>query len=143
MATQDPPPDAPSRTPLIDALREILADTLRFARAEVGLVRAEGTATAKRAAFAAALLAAAAIAVLMVVALLLGAGAAAVGGALGHPWLGWLIMAGFVLVVAALLAGLGYRMIRGAIAEGRKVGGSVKEDLEWVRELVKPNANGS
>jgi protein-S-isoprenylcysteine O-methyltransferase Ste14 len=138
------PASAPAPTPsVIDALRGILADGMRFVHAEIGLVRAQGTATAKRAAFAAALLATTAIALLLVVVFLLGAGAEGLGGLLHHPWLGWLIMAGLILVVGALLAGLGYRMLKKTIAEGRRVGATVKEDLEWVRELLKQNANGS
>ena len=141
MAQQDPATvPAPS---VIDALREILADGLRFVRAEIGLVRARGTATAKRAAFAAALLAAAAFAALLVIVFLLGAGAEGLGGLLHHAWLGWLIMAGLLLAVGALLGWLGYRMLKRTIAEGRRVGATVKEDLEWVRELLKQNANGS
>ncbi len=136
-------PASNPRPSVIDALRGILADAMRFARAEVGLVRAQGTATAKRAGFAAALLAAAALALCLVVVFLLGAGAEGLGGLLHHPWLGWLIMAGLLLVVAALLGWLGYRMLKRTIAEGRRVGATVKEDLEWVRELLKQNANGS
>jgi protein-S-isoprenylcysteine O-methyltransferase Ste14 len=143
MALPEPaatPGPAPS---VIDALRGILAHGVRFVRAEIGLVRAQGTATAKRAAFAAALLAAAAFAALLVVVFLLGAGAEGLGGLLHHPWLGWLIMAGLLLAVGALLGWLGYRMLKRTIAEGRRVGATVKEDLEWVRELLKQNANGS
>jgi cytochrome c biogenesis protein CcdA len=128
---------------VIDALKAIFADAVRFARAEVGLVRARGTVTAKRGAFAVALLAAAVLAVLLVVVFLLGAGAEGLGGLLHHPWLGWLIMAGLLLVIAALLGWLGYLMLKRTIAEGRRVGATVKEDLEWVRELLKQNANGS
>jgi len=141
MAHREPAPaPAPS---VIDALRGIVADAVRFVRAEVGLVRAQGTATAKRAAFAAALLAAAALALFLVVVFLLGAGAEGLGGLLHHPWLGWLIMAGVLLVIAAFLGWLGYLMLKRTIAEGRRVGATVKEDLEWVRELLKQNANGS
>ena len=137
-------PHAPSAyAAVIAALREILADGQRFVRAEMGLARAEGTAAAKRAAIAAGLLAAAAVGLLLSVILLLGAAAEAIGGALHHPWLGWLIMAGLLLVIVGVLGGLGYRMVRRTIAEGRRVGATVKEDLEWVRELLKPNANGS
>ena len=141
MAHQVAPP--PPRPTVIDALRGILTDAVRFARAEVGLVRAEGSATAKRAAFAAALLVSAMIALLLVVVFLLGAGAEALGGLLHHRWLGWLIIAGLLLAIAALLGWLGYLMLRRTIAEGRRVGATVKEDLEGVRELLKQNANGS
>ena len=138
--TDAPPAAAPS---VIDALRGIVADVVRFVRAEIGLVRAQGTATAKRAGFAAALLVAAALALLLVVVFLLGAGAEGLGGLLHHPWLGWLIMGGLILIVGAVLGWLGYRMLRRSIAEGRRIGTTVKEDLEWVRELLKQNASGS
>jgi cytochrome c biogenesis protein CcdA len=141
MAQQEPATvPAPS---VIDALREILADGLRFVRAEIGLVRARGTATAKRAAFAAALLAAAAIAALLVVVFLLGAGAEGLGGLFHHAWLGWLIMAGLILVVAAVLGWFGYLMLKKTIAEGRTVGATVKEDLEWITRLPRQRENGS
>ncbi|MGD1052717.1 MAG: phage holin family protein [Candidatus Dormibacteria bacterium] len=135
-------PPAPTAS-VIDALRGIVADGVRFVRAEIGLVRAQGTATAKRAAIAVALLAAAVVALLLVGVFLLGAGAEGLGGLLHHPWLGWLIMGGLILIVGAVLGWLGYRMLRRSIAEGRRIGTTVKEDLEWVRELLKQNASGS
>jgi hypothetical protein len=143
MASQDAPPAASPGAAVIASLRQIVADALRFVRAEMGLARAEGGAVAKRAAIAAGLLAAAAVGLLLSAVLLLGAAAEAIGGALHHPWLGWLIMAGVLLVLVGVLGGLGYRMVKSTIAEGRRVGATVKEDLEWVRELLKPNANGS
>jgi phosphatidylglycerophosphate synthase len=142
MAAQDAPATAsPARAPLIAALREILSDALRFVRAEVGVARAEGTRAAKRAALAAGLLASAAITVLLI--FLLGAAAEGIGGLLHHRWLGWLIMAGLLLAVAAILGGLGYLTVRRTIAEGRRVTATMKEDLEWAKELLRQNASGS
>ena len=141
MAAQEPAPaPAPS---VIDALRQILADGVRLVRAEIGVVRAGGIATAKRAAFAVALLVGAAVAALLVVIFLLGAAAEGLGGLFHHAWLGWLTMAGLILVVGALLGWLGYRMLKETIAEGRKVGASVKEDLEWVTRLPRQRETGS
>ena len=140
-------PEGPSSTssppPLTDALREILADAVRFGRAELNLVRATGIAAGKRGALGAGLVAGAAVAAFVVVLFLLGAAAEGIGGLLGHPWLGWLIMAGLSLVVALLLAYVGYRLLKGAIAEGKRVATTVKEDLEWVRELPRRSAKGS
>jgi Na+/melibiose symporter-like transporter len=90
-----------------------------------------------------ALLVGAAVAALLVVIFLLGAAAEGLGGLFHHPWLGWLIMAGLILVVGALLGWLGYRMLKETIAEGRKVGATVKEDLEWVTRLPRQRENGS
>ncbi len=136
MRTESPPSPR-------DLLREVVGDTLRFVRAEVRLLKAEGVEAGKRGAFAAGLLFAAALGLMLTVVLLLGAGAEAVGDALGHPWLGWLCVAGLILVITAILGLAGYRKLRRAIAEGRRVGTIVKEDLEWVRELPKQSANGS
>ena len=38
----------------------------------------------------------------------------ALGGLLGHPWLGWLIVAGLILVIGAILGRLGYVMLKRA-----------------------------
>ncbi|HXZ99738.1 MAG TPA: phage holin family protein [Candidatus Binatia bacterium] len=126
-----------------DALRELLADATRFARAEVNLVKAEGVRVGKRAAIAAGLLAAAALWLFLLLVFLLGAGATAIGGVVGAPWLGWLCIAGLCLLLAAALGFAGYRILRRAIGEGKQLGAIMKEDLEWVRELPKQSANGS
>src|SRR5487761_1241896 len=117
----------PSHQTVIDSLRQILADALRFVRAELTLVKAQGIAAGKRGGIGAALLMGAGVMGFLVVALLLGAAAAAIGEAFGQPWLGWVIIAGgglFVAggfwVVAALLAGVGFRPLRRAVAEGRR-----------------------
>jgi hypothetical protein len=143
MASQDPTAAAPSPPGLVDLLREILADGLRVGRAELNLVRAEGIAAGKRGARAAGLLAGAVVAVFLTIVFLLGAGAEALGGLLGHRWLGWLVVAALSLAVAAVLGWLGYRTVKRTIAEGRRVGAAVKEDLEWLRELPRQRASGS
>jgi hypothetical protein len=143
MATQDPPSTTSSPASLVDLLREILDDALRVGRAELNLVKVEGIAAGKRGALAAGLLAGAAIAAFLVVVFLLGAGAEALGGLLGHRWLGWLIVAGLCLLLAAIMGWLGYRMVKRTIATGRRVGATLKEDLEWVRDLPRQSANGS
>jgi hypothetical protein len=144
MASRDPSASAaPSSPPLVDLLRAILDDALRVARAELKLVKVEGIATGKRGAIGVGLLAAAAVSAFLVVVFLLGAAAEAIGGLLGHRWLGWLIIAGLCVLIAVALGWLGYRTVKRAIAEGRRVGATVMEDLEWVRELPKQSANGS
>jgi len=111
-------------------------------RAEFGVVRAGGIATAKRAAFALALLAAAAVAALLVVIFLLGAGPKG-WRALPPRLAGMADHGGLILVVGVLLGWLGYRMLKKTIVEGRRVGATVKEDLEWVTRLPRQRENGS
>jgi hypothetical protein len=142
MASQDPQTAVPSPS-LADLLREILGDALRVGRAELNLVKEEGVAAGKRGALAAGLLVGAAVAAFLFLIFLLGTAAEALGGLLGHRWLGWLIIAVLSLAAAAILAWLGYRMAKRTIAEGRRVGTTVKEDLEWLRELPRQSANGS
>jgi hypothetical protein len=129
--------------PVREALRELVSDILRFGRAELHLVKAEGTSAGKRGAIAAALLGTAATFGFLLLIFLLGAGAVAIGEVTGMAWLGWLCVAGLTLVIGAIAGLIGFRMLRRAIREGRQVGSIVKEDLEWLRELPRQNANGS
>jgi cytochrome c biogenesis protein CcdA len=126
-----------------EVVRELAADALRFGRAELNLVRAEGTRAGKRGAIAAVLLGIAATFGFLVLIFLLGAGAAAIGEVTGMPWLGWLCIAGLALVISGIAGLSGVARLRRAIREGKQVGSVVKEDLEWLRELPRQNANGS
>ncbi len=126
-----------------DEVRELVDDALRLARSEVGMVKAEGMEAGRHGALGAGLMAGAALFAVLVLVCLLGAAAAAIGGALGMPWLGWLCAGFLALVIAGALAGVGYRVVRRAISEGKRVGSTLKEDLEWVRELPRHSANGS
>lgn len=125
------------------AVRELVGDALRFGRAELNLVRAEGTRAGKRGAIAAALLATAAAFGFLVLIFLLCAGAAAISEVTGIAWLGWLCIAGLSLAVSGVAGLAGFLRLRRAIRDGKQVGSIVKEDLEWLRELPRQNANGS
>ena len=126
-----------------DALRGLLDDLARLGRAEIGLVRAQGMRAGKHGVIALGLLLGAGLGLLLTLIFLLGAAAEEIGSVLGHPWAGWLCIAGLTLVVALVLGGLGYRMLRRAITEGKQVGTTVKEDLEWLSELPRQSASGS
>lgn len=134
---------AETSPPVREALRELVADVLRFGRAELNLVKAEGARAGKRGAIAAVLLGIAATFGFLVLIFLLGAGATAIGEATGMPWLGWLCVAGLTLIISGTAGLAGIARLRRAIREGKQVGGIVKEDLEWLRELPRQNANGS
>lgn len=137
------PEAPPTRQSVIDILRGLLADGIRFVRAEIRLVVAEGKDAAKRAAIGVALIVVALGFLFLVAIFGLSAGAIAVGDALDHPWLGFLIFAGGFLLITVLLGFLGYRRIKGAVAEGKGAFTTVKEDLEWVKQLPKRNGNES
>jgi cytochrome c biogenesis protein CcdA len=139
MATQE----APTRQSVLEVLRELLHDVVRFARAEVTLLVAEGKEAARRALWAIAFIAGALVFAFLLLIFLLGAAAEAIGGLLNHPWLGWLILAAAFVLLAVILGLAGYRRLKSAINEGKKVGSIVKEDLEWVRQLPKRNTHGS
>ncbi len=136
MRTESPPS-------VREVARELVADALRFGRAELNLVKAEGTRAGKGGAIAAVLLGTAATFAFLVLIFLLCAGAAAIGEATGMPWLGWLCIAGLALLISGIAGLAGFARLRRAIREGKQVGSMVKEDLEWLRELPRQNANGS
>src|ERR1700716_3680938 len=109
MTVHEPPT---TRESVIDVLRGLLADLVRFVKAEIKLVVAEGKDSAKRAGIGLALIMVALGFFFLVAIFGLSAGAIAVGDALDHPWLGFLIFAGAFLLLTILLAFLGYRRIR-------------------------------
>jgi len=122
--------DAPttSRQSVIDVLRSLLGDAVRFAKAELSLVKAEGKEAAVRGIKGVVMLIAAGLSALLLIIFLFGAAAEAIGGWLGHEWLGWLIVAGFFLILTAALALLGIRRVKSAINEGKDVSNVVKEE---------------
>ena len=140
MTVQDPPS---TRQSVIDVLRTLLADLVRFAKAELKLVVAEGKDAAIRGAVGLGLVFGAIFFFFLVAVFGLSAGAIAVGDALDHPWLGFLIFAGGFLVVSAVLGFAGYRRIMSAKNEGQHAFTTVKEDLEWVKQLPKRDESGS
>ena len=140
MTVQDPPS---TRQSVIDILRTLLADLIRFAKAELRLVIAEGKDAALRGAIGIGLMFAAIFFLFLVFVFGFAAGAIAVGDALDHPWLGFLIFAGAFFLVTALLGFLGFRRVMSAKAEGQSAFTTVKEDLEWVKQLPKRSESGS
>ncbi|MGI8848514.1 MAG: phage holin family protein [Candidatus Dormibacteria bacterium] len=142
MTVHEAPPGT-TRQSVLDVLRGLLTDVVRFGKAEFTLVKAEGAEAAKRSAIGIGLLVGAAIFGLLLVIFLFGAAAEAIGTLLNHQWLGWLIVAGFFLIITVVLALLGIGRVRGAIKEGKEVASIVKEDLSWVKELPKRNGSGS
>ena len=129
--------------PLRDALRELLADAIRFAKAELNLVKEEGKEAAKRGGIGAGLAFFALLLFQFVVIFAFGALAVAIGEWLGHAWLGWLIVAGGFLILTLIVGLVGFRMIMSAKNEAVGAATTVKEDLAWVKELTKRSESGS
>jgi sulfite exporter TauE/SafE len=73
----------------------------------------------------------------------LGAVPTLLAGTVFSGWVWWLLMAALFLLVAGLLALMGYRSLRRGIGRGRQLVGSVKEDVAWFKRLTKRNASGS
>ena len=122
-------------------ISDLISDFVRFLKAEFDLAKAEGTQATKRTLFGAVFMMGALAFFMLVGIFLLGAAAVAIGEALGHLWLGFLIVAGGLLVLSLFLGLIGFRKIRSGIKEGKQVGANLKEDIEWLRQLPKHNAN--
>ncbi len=123
--------------------RAVADDAVRLARAEVELAKAEAIAAVKRIAIAAGLFAGAAVVALFMAVSALGAVPTALAGHVFSGWTWWLLMAALFLIVAALLAMLGFRSLKRGIGTGKQMVGSVKEDVAWLKRLTKRNAKES
>ncbi len=123
--------------------REVADDAVRLAKAEIELAKAEAIAAAKRVAVAVGLFAGAAVVLLFMAMSALGAVPTALAGHALPGWAWWLLMAALFLIVAALLAALGFRSLKRGIGTGKQLVGSVKEDVAWLKRLTKRNAKES
>jgi hypothetical protein len=120
-----------------DLVHRITEDTTRLVRLEIELAKAQAKESAIRALKAGILLGIAATCAILGMIYALGAAPAAIGSALGHPWLGWLIFGAFLFVVAGIFGVVGYRRVKATVNTTKQAVGSFKEDLEWVKELPK------
>ena len=120
-----------------DLVHRITEDTTRLVRLEIELAKAQVKESAIRALKAGIFLGVAATCAVLGIIYALGAAPAAIGSALGHPWLGWLIFGGFLFVIAGIFGLVGYRRVKATVNTTKQAVGSFKEDLEWVKELPK------
>ena len=123
--------------------REVAEDAVRLAKAEIELAKAQAIASVKRLAVAIGLFAGAGLLVILMVIFALGAVPTALAGHAFSGWVWWLLMAAAFLLLAGLVALVGYRSLRRGIGGGKKLVGSVKEDVAWFKRLTKRNASGS
>jgi ABC-type multidrug transport system fused ATPase/permease subunit len=120
-----------------DLVHRITEDTTRLVRLEIDLAIAQLKDSAIRSLKAGVFIGIALTCAVLGMIYLLGAAPAAIGSALGHPWLGWLIFGFFLIVVGALNFLVGYRRVMATVRTTKEAVGSFKEDLEWVKELPK------
>ena len=123
--------------------REVADDAVRLAKAEIELAKAEAIAGVKRLAVAIGFFAGAGVFALFMVIFALGAVPTVLAGHAFSGWVWWLLTAALFLLIAALLAAIGFRSLRRGIGTGKQLVGSVKEDVAWFKRLTKRNAKES
>ncbi len=123
--------------------REVADDAVRLAKAEIELAKAEAIAAVKKVAVAAGLFAGAGLFALFMAVFALGAVPTVLAGHAFSGWVWWLLTAALFLIIAALLAALGFRSLKRGIGTGKRLVGSVKEDVAWLKRLTKRNAKES
>lgn len=118
---------------IAELLRTAIRDAQDLVRGEVALVKAELKEEARRIGTGVTMLAAAAITGIVALILLMTTAALGVSAALGWAtWLGFAAVTGLMLLVTAVLAGVG----RSRLASGRhlpKTMATMKENTEWIR----------
>lgn len=124
-----------------DIGREIVDDVRRLIGLELRLARAEAKRTVVRFAVEIALFLVAGVFVLLGLTYAILAVPEALG-ALGHWW-GWLATAAAVLLVAALVGGVGALRMRRTIRAVRTTVDHLKGDAEWARQLPKRSKSSS
>ena len=123
--------------------REVADDAVRLAKAEIELAKAQAIAGVKRVAVAIGFFAGAAVLALFMIISALGAVPTALAGHVFSGWTWWLLMAALFLILAALLALVGFRSLKRGIDSGKQLVGEAKEDVAWFKRLTKRNAKES
>jgi len=119
---------------IADVLRRTLHDAQDLVRGEIALAKAEVRQEMRRAGVAMAALAAAALAGVIGIVFLLTAVAWGISAAAGWPaWTGFAIVAGVVLMAAAVLAAVGKQRFNGDRHMPLTVD-TLKENMEWTRD---------
>src|SRR5688572_3271069 len=119
---------------IADVLRRTLHDAQDLVRGEIALAKAEVRQEMRRAGVAMPALAAAALAGVIGIVFLLTAVAWGISAAAGWPaWTGFAIVAGVVLMAAAVLAAVGKQRFNGDRHMPLTVD-TLKENMEWTRD---------
>ncbi|HEX3604492.1 MAG TPA: phage holin family protein [Candidatus Dormibacteraeota bacterium] len=118
-------------------LHRITEDTTRLVRLEIELAKEQAKESAIRSLKAGIFLGIALACAFLGFIYALGAVPAAIGGLLGHAWLGWLIFGVLLFVIAAICGLIGYRRVMSTVRTTKEAVGTFKEDFEWVKELPR------
>ena len=125
--------------------REIAEEGMRMVRADLELAKRELGAAFKRLLFAVVLLSLAAVFLLIAVIEALGAVPVTFGPRIfgDNPWAPWLVLGGIFVLLAGLLAFLGFGILRRGISGTRGLVSAIKEDVEWARRLTRRGKSAS
>jgi len=123
---------------LRDLLRQVSDDAVRLVRSEINLAMAQALESARKAALAAGLLAVTGLLLLLMLVFALAALPERLGPLLfGDSWKGWGVTAALFLVVAGGVGAYAVRRLIGVAREAQQTLNSIKEDVEWVRQLPR------
>jgi hypothetical protein len=124
--------------------RDVAQDVLALVRAEIAFARAQMLDALKRMIIGAVLLIVALLFLFIALIEALGALPSELGPSLFHSrYWGWLVLAGLLVLLALVLALIGYGRIRKSIGEGKDTVNALKEDGKWLRHLTKRASSGS
>lgn len=115
----------------------ISEDAVRLVRLEIELAKAQAKESALRFLWAGLWLGAALVCLVLGVIYALGAVPEAIGPPIHDYWTGWLVFGGFLLLLAGVFGFAGYRRVMSTLRSTRDAVSSIKEDIEWVRELPR------
>jgi Putative Actinobacterial Holin-X, holin superfamily III len=123
--------------------RRISEDAVRLVRLEIELAKEQAVESAKRFLWAGIWLGLAATCAVLGVIYALGAVPEAIGPPIHDYWTGWLVFGFFLLLVAAAFGYAGFRRVMATVRTTREAVSSIKEDIEWVKELPKRSVERS
>ena len=118
-------------------VHRITEDTTRLVRLEIEVAKEQAKETAIRALKAGIFIGVAAALAVLGLIYAVGAVPAEIGSLLGHPWLGWLLSGALLIALAAVSGLIGWRRVKATMQTTKDAVSSMKEDLEWVKELPK------
>ena len=133
-----------TRESIPDLGRQFIEDSVRLVRLEIELAKAQARETAIRIAVAAAVLVTAVLIASLGMIYAIGSAAAYVGPKwLGGAWAGWAVLGGFLVLVSAIVGLVGYRRLTRTIRATQATLTSMKEDVEWVKQLTRRDARST